>query len=555
MLPADTPVRPDFAGKKAERQAAAELFDAMVSMARFFPKSAPVRVQLDSLVQFMASRHTDKTAEELRYEIEHVLNDNAQVFARDDQDGVIWYLTTVEGVAPSGTAPATDSHSLAKRFQEPVPVSSAPNSYQMRRARARTTEDVGDLVANGDEEPSDVVELVEPSLARVTPEPEAPEPEIEVDLAVIDAAGLASIIETALAQEPGVAHFAHRWWSEEKVATLSRGDLRRIREYILERGEPLTDDTLLQDVLGVRAGNDNYDNEAFRLNYRLSNEHREFEFVGSPEQRRWSTNGLPAIGTSKRKLNDIGTDYRFLLEYPGQVEESVEPVIEHVLTYYEYEYGVLPYSSTFAALFPRPVLADQRVIVLSFESPQTYETILAELHFPTGNRGGYIAGLEKFFAENLIPGALITIERDENDGKYLIEYLPVSGEDRKLLHLDDKKSKYVFRPTTFYCATQDSMVLSDGRFDRLANASPLDERTRRRLDETLAVTFERVGDVVEAAGGSRYMAIIDDLLTVANVERPMTGDVIRDLVRSDAYPQFSNDPDVEDVFYYKPIQE
>ncbi|HLI52113.1 MAG TPA: hypothetical protein VKU87_09960, partial [Thermomicrobiaceae bacterium] len=273
------------------------------------------------------------------------------------------------------------------------------------------------------------------------------------------------------------------------------------------------------------------------------------------EQRRWSTNGLPAIGTTKRKLNEIGTDYRFLLEYPGQAEETSEPVIEHVLTYYEYEYGVLPYSAAFAALLPKPVLAEQRVAVLSFESPQTYETILAELHFPTGNRGGYVAGLEKFFAENLIPGALITIERDENDGKYLIEYLPVSGEDRKLLHLDEKKNKYVFRPTTFYCATQESMVLSDGRFDRLANASPLDERTRRRLDETLAVTFERVGDVVESDGESRYMAIIDDLLTVANVERPMTGDVIRDLVRSDAYPQFSNDPDVEDVFYYQPIQE
>lgn len=554
MPPAETTARPAFAGKESDQQIASELFDAMVSMARFFPKSAPIRVQLDSLVQFMTSRHNDKTAEEQRYDIERVLNENSAVFAREEQDDIVWYLTTVEGVAPSGSTSTTDSHSLAKRFQEPVPVTSAPESYRSRRARGRATEEVGGLEPGTAEVP-EAVETVEPSLARVVPEPVDVEPAVEVDLSEIDAAGLASIIESTLAQEPGVAYFGDEWWSEDKVATLSRGDLRRIREYILERGEPLTDETLLQDVLGVRPGSDNYDVERFRVNYRLSSEQREFEFVGTPDQRRWSTNGLPTIGTTKRKLSEIGTDYRFLIEYPGQVEETGEPVIEHVLTYYEYEYGVLPYTAAFAALFPKPMLADQRVAVLSFESPQTYETILAELHFPTGNRGGYVAGLEKFFSGNLIPGALITIERDENDGKYLLEYLPVSGEDRKLLQLDEKKNKYVFRPTTFYCATQDSMVLNDGRFDRLANASPLDERTRRRLDETLAITFERVGDVVEADGGSQYMAIIDDLLTVANVERPMTGDVIRDLVRSDAYPQFTSDPDVEDVFYYKPIQE
>ncbi|HLI52543.1 MAG TPA: hypothetical protein VKU87_12160, partial [Thermomicrobiaceae bacterium] len=254
MTPAETTVRPEFAGNKADQQAAAELFDAMVSMARFFPKSAPVRVQLDSLVQFLASRHNDKTTEELRYQVEHVLNENSPVFAREEQDGVVWYLTTVEGVAPSGSVPARDSHSLAKRFQEPVPFSSAPSSYQSRRAKAQTAEEAVDFGAEAGEESPEAVELVEPSLARVAAEPEVAEAESEVDLTEIDAAELAGIIEAALAREPGVAYFGNRWWSEDKVATLSRGDLRRIREYILERGEPLTDDTLLQDVLGVRPG-------------------------------------------------------------------------------------------------------------------------------------------------------------------------------------------------------------------------------------------------------------------------------------------------------------
>ena len=161
-------------------------------------------------------------------------------------------------------------------------------------------------------------------------------------------------------------------------------------------------------------------------------------------QRFWSTSGLPVIGTPKRKPSEIGPDYRFLLEDKSEPLPAGETVVEHVLTFYEYQYGVLPLNAVFASLVPGPEMPDQRAAVLVFESPQTYETFFVEMHFPTDNRGGYIAGFDRFFLENLVPGALFTIERSEDDGRFLIEYLPVSGEDRKLLQIDDKRGRYVF---------------------------------------------------------------------------------------------------------------
>jgi hypothetical protein len=204
-----------------------------------------------------------------------------------------------------------------------------------------------------------------------------------------------------------------------------------------------------------------------------------------------------------------------------------------------------------SGIFPEPEIVDQRAAILVFESPQTYETFFVELRFPTGNRGGYIAGFDRFFLENLVPGALFTIERNEDDGRYLIEYLPVSGEDRKLLQIDEKRSRYVFRPMTFYCATQEDMVLSENRFPQLANVPLLEERVRRRPELVLASTFERIGEQVGSSDAPRFMAILDDLVPACNVERPMGADLIRSIVSSDA-STFRTDPDIEDVFYYEP---
>lgn len=567
MQTAEVVPEPQFAGSEEEQQFAREVFRLMRASGRFFPVSAPIRTSLESLVAYFASRHPDRPAEEWPAVLDRALTLNEQVFLREETESGVIFATTAAGRAPEQRVEVDASHTLARRFEEPVPLPERPAEAEERPSVEEEAISEPEAVTAASTAP--VVEaeeaVVEPAVEPVpdaevetvveVPVPEAAPEAPVADIASMSTAELADLIAEELRHDLSVANFGDLWMIEDKVPRLSRGDLRRIREYILERNEPLTDEELLQDVLGTRPGADDYELMRFALNFRLSREQREFEFVGTSDRRLWSTTGLPTIGTSKRKASELGQDYRFLLEYRPAEPNREETVVEHVLTFYEYQYGVLPYDGIFEGLLPPPVLPDQRAAVLAFESPQLYETFLVELRYPTGNRGGYLVGFEKFFQENLVPGALITIERSENNGRYLIEYLPISGQDRRLLQLDEKKNRYVFRPTTFYCATQENMVLSENRFPRLANTTPLDERTRRRPEEVLAITFERIGENVGSTDAPRYMAILDDLVAAANLDRPMTPELIRDIVASPNYPQFSPDPDVEDVFYFEPRTE
>lgn len=558
MQTAEAAPKPQFQGTDADQKLAEEIFQAFRFMGRLFPRSAPIRVALSMIVEFYHGRHPEESAEHWNTEIDRVLSLNDAVFAREEEDGQIYFVTTLAGTPPEPEPVDDQAHMLAERFEEPVPLPEEP--AEVVQAAVEEAPEVEPLPAAEVEAevaepvaPADVpAEPVEAPAEELVPAPSAPEP-AAVDLAGLDDTQLAALVTHELRQNMMVANFGDLWMAEDRVPRLSRGDLRRIREYLLEREEPLTDETLLQDALGYSPTASDYDVMRFAVNFRLSREHREFEFVGTSDQRLWTTTGLPTIGTTKRKASEIGTDYRFLRERQDGVGEldREATVVDHVLTFYEYQYGVLPYDAVFAALFPPPVLPDQRAAVLVFESPQTYGTFFVELRYPTGNRGGYVAGLEEFFHENLVPGALISIERSENNGRYLIEYLPVSAEDQKLLQLDEKKGRYVFRPTTFYCATQANMVLSENRFPRLANVAPLEERVRRRPELALAATFERIGE----PDGPRFMAMLDDLLAAVNIERPMDAELIRSIVHSDEHPEFSVDPDVEDVFYYQPASE
>ena len=77
-----------------------------------------------------------------------------------------------------------------------------------------------------------------------------------------------------------------------------------------------------------------YDAARFSINYRLSREKREFEFVGTRDSRLWSTVGLAPLGTTLRKASELGTDYRYLLDEPAVEEPGA--TVTHVLTFFEW---------------------------------------------------------------------------------------------------------------------------------------------------------------------------------------------------------------------------
>jgi DNA-binding TFAR19-related protein (PDSD5 family) len=173
--------------------------------------------------------------------------------------------------------------------------------------------------------------------------------------------------------------------------------------------------------------------------------------------------------------------------------------------------------------------------VLTFETPQTYTTYLVELRFPSPNRGGFIVGLDDFYNENLVPGALISISRTDNDGHYTVKYVPADTTTAKLLELEDRRQRYVFRPATYACGVIEK---------------PLEDKARRRLESVVAIAFERIARPLES--GTGFAATFNELYAVTNIERPVTEAQLRNILDTDETGAFSRDPDVEDGYTYVP---
>jgi hypothetical protein len=577
----------DLEGNAKQKELAGRLFRVFEAQGRFFSSNAPIRISLAQLADFMGQQEPGRS--DWAKDINAALSASKSVFLREEQDGEVVFSTTSSGRIPVDAIDIDQAHSLGKRFATPEPKRSIPPTRRLKPSRpspyyiespyTMTEPSISRSMpaSPGDETyvvvPTTLPTFVEAQTTAVEDEVAAviatPQEDVDefvpattvaepasgeaIDVATASDEAIADAIRESLAQELSVARWGDRWMMEDKVQRFSRGDLRRFEDFLREQGGIANDEEIVQDILGVRANADEYAGTRFALNYRLSRETREFEYVGTDTAGVWSLSNQPSIGTTKRKPSEIGHDYRFLIDYRTPVEGLEEGIIEHILSFYEYMYGVLPLDANLATLLPRAGFADQRAARVTFESPQTGETIVTELRFPTSNRGGFLAGLEQFFADNLVPGAVLTLERTDRPNHFLLEYFQVSGEDRKLLHLDERKGKYAFRSTTYYCATQDDFLLTEGRFPRLADVKPLDDRARRRPEQVVQVTFERVGENSGSAEAPRYSASFSDLLAAANIERPISAEYLRDILTSGTYPEFSADESGEDVYVFQPV--
>ena len=384
-------------------------------------------------------------------------------------------------------------------------------------------------------EPAVVTPIVVPPTAPVVvpPPAAAPTPAFRVsDFSDYADEVVAAAISERLVSDSRMAHFAGQWMLEERVPRLSRGDLRRMKEYIQEQEQPLTDTTLVQDILNVRPNSVEFNLMQFAVNFRLSREHRDFDFVGTHGQRFWSTSGLPQIGTTRRKPNEIGTDYRFLLDERAPADATgTATSADHVLTFYEHSLGLLPYNAEMQTLLPKQVSDDQRTAVLTFEIPQSYTTYLVELRYPTPNRGGFLLGLDDLYADSLVPGAIISISATENDGHFKIEYLPAADQNVRLLELDDRRAaRYLFRPVTIGCEVDPEWLISEDRFPRIGSERPLDDKVRRRPEAVVHATFVRIG----IEDGESFVASFADLLAAVNIERPFSPTLLRTALEQDA---------------------
>lgn len=368
-------------------------------------------------------------------------------------------------------------------------------------------------------------------------------------------AALMGLMSTAVQDDSRIVRFGSDVFPEEAVERFSKGDFRRIKDFLTEpeTGGVASDGDIMDYVLNRRAEHPDYERVRFSLDYRLLKEKKDFEFVGTDTNRLWMEAGTVPVASPKRKPAEIGQDYRYLEDpaVSSVEDEQAEAVIgplTYSLSYYEYENGVLPYDRRAKNFFAGPVFDDQRTSLLQFEIPQLYTSVLAELRFPTGNRGGFIMGLADFFTEHMVPGARFEIlPTDRADNIFELHFGRHTEEERNLLQYDDRRQRYVFRPVSFTVDTDPSMLLTQEKFGKLHNQKRLEESERKRPDVILTNAFEAIGEQMDA----RYWAILDDLYPVVNLDRPMSRTWLITLL-SGAYPFFYPDENTEGAYFYDP---
>ncbi|MCL5960149.1 MAG: hypothetical protein M1358_12705 [Chloroflexi bacterium] len=557
-------------GSEEEQKLAKRVFTLMARQGAMFGLHSPIRQSLSNLTEFFLSQGLGEDPGELSQAIDRALTENDSVFGREEVDGQVFFITSKSGrYAPPVEVPEDTSHTFKSRLWEPpaAPVVEEEKAPPLRRARVRRTMPLPEIVEV--EVPEERVEAEEvvpvERQVRAVPTELLVAPGVVVDLTrhpdeIYDEYGVyfEDALEAALQQDFRFVSFGPDWFLEDMVERFSKGDLRRIKEYIVEASEPLPDNVLLTDLFGKRTSDPDYEYLRFSLNYRLFREKRDFEFVGVNTDRLWSTTDLPPVGLQKRRASEIGTDFRYLEEpglhgEPAAVEGEAEAQrIEHYVTYYEYENGLLPYDDQAKRILPWPLLEEQHAALIKFAVPQLYATFNAELRYPTSSRGGWITGLDVFFLENLVPGAKIIIGPTEQENAFTIEYVKAPVQEAELLQFDERKARFVFVPTTFSVEIGDKWILSRARFPRLQNTKRLEDRERKRPEIVVANAFEHVGERVGEPNEPRFWALLDDLLAVVNIERPFSAEYLRSVLDSDQNQQFYRDEEEGDAFFYEP---
>lgn len=547
----------EFKGKKEERDLARSIFNLMMQQGAMYALDTPIRQSLHNLAQYFFEQELRQDYDKIPPLIESALEKNAHIFAREERNKEVFFVTSKRGHPVQGEVQPP----LPPRQLHPVPegATSKPRRRVVRRppmapfwvrtairqmqppqpvVPARppvpTVEEVA-VAAVAEEKPPRVTELplADGSVVDLKEEP--------ARIFAQHSQAFAEPLREALDRDFRTTSFGDLWYIEDQLEHFSKGRLNEIRRYVLEEEVPLSDETILADLFFKNPRDPDYDLWAFSLNARLLREKKEFEFVGVPGAHLWAVKGLPSIGTRELKASEIGQDYEYLLE-----EEEIKeppPQLEHFLTFYEYRYGVLPYDALAQSFFPPAMHEDQRAAQLRFEVPQHYEAYAVELRYPSGNRGGWLWGLEEFFHSSLVPGAFIIISPTEAPNVFVLQYLVTDEQVRRLLVYEERKRRYIFDEILFYCEVEASMALSEERFPRLHNSKSLPPSKRKRPTDAVAHAFTLIGEQEDG----RYRAALPDLFPVVNIEHPFSMAYLRQVL--DEVDVF-RPTDEEDVYLY-----
>ncbi len=574
-------VKPTFVGSQQEIELAGRVFDLMIMQGRFFSSDAPIKQTLATLAAYLVESGAYADGDEMAARIDAALKRNPQVFYREERDGEIVYTTTKKGSyrppvrMRSGPLPIVTSRHIAAP-QRPAPAATVHKRATIIKHGASISPDLLEIVRAQSPvlppPPADVrlpaPPTAEPSVARVRatapaaahkpkPVPQIVTPQgLTINMSKSPAEILAkyadfftNLVRDRLATDDRFVSFGNQWMLADQMTTIAKGELRQVREFIETSGGPEADDSLCSNIFR----RDPVADPAFRfaLNYHLATEKKVFEFVGSKNQNLWWILGAqsPRIVRAPLKPAEVGQDLKYL-EDEAPVAKLQNNKWVHTLTFYEWENGILPYSPEAKLVLPPPMLKDQKIAQLRFEAPQFGVSAYVELHYPTGNRGGWIEGLGEILVV-FISGARLTIARDPDKiDTFSITYDAKPAEETTVLLYDGKRQRFVFQPLPLNYRVDNAYLLERQRFAGLKDVRRLDEAARRKSDSVIIFAFEKIGAKVTRDEKTVYRARIDDILPVINIEKPFS---TTSLLRFFAtHPHYQKDEAEEGYYFYIP---
>ncbi len=391
------------------------------------------------------------------------------------------------------------------------------------------------------------------------------------DLTLDDPAGLshglyerygdyvAPVLLAEMRDSPEFVSFGDLWFLREFLLTIQEGHLN-LAEAVLDLGGGFSTAEEILKVLELPTESSQAV-QAFSLNHALlTDEGGRFEFAGTRGRIEWC---LPRVAETKairckKGPKDVSLD-RWLdniveiVEQTPATRDAGEPGEQwsHVLTFYDWYWGHLPYDKGASRLFVGPLFPDQRCTRLQFLFPDTGQMFPVILYYPRGRELGWLGSseLRRFFeVRELVPGATVLIESradSESQGIYTISYYAAPATRLEMLDYEES-GQPVFRRVNVRCQVQEDMSLPRYRFTALETLGLLDEDERRSTSTLLATAFQRVAEKLLRGLGIVYRASFSDLFVATNIERPFSGTVLRAIFDQGSYPCFYID---EEGFY------
>ena len=564
--------KPTFVGSQQEIDLAGRVFELMMLQARFYSSDAPIRLSLRQLSTYFLEqgRHTD--VEELDKRVDAALKQNPLIFYREERDGVVYFTTSKRGSYTPGVrtrAMALPTITDRHMGHTSLPRAAAPLKKPefVRRDSAITADLQAVLKAMPLvpplKEPPPAKEPPKPRPAAVAP-PAPPKrvPQVETPQGILvnmsktpaEIVGkhkefFNGLLREKLATDGRFLSFGNQWMLAEKATTLAKGELRQVREFIESSGGPETDDSLCTNVFNRDPETDT----AFRfsLNYQLAAEKKVFEFAGTGGQNLWWIAGTlsPRIVRSALKPAEVGQDLKYL-EDEAPVAKLPGNKWAHTLTFYEWENGILTYSPEAKLLLPPAYVKEQKIAQLRFEAPQFETSSYVELHYPTGNRGGWIEGLGEILAVFVSGAKLIIARNPDKPDTFTISFEPNPVQERNILLYDGKRQRFVFQPLPLSYQVEESYLLERQHFGGLKDARRLEEANRRKGDAVIIFAFEKVAAKTTREEKTVYRARLEDLLPVINIEKPFSkASLLRFFT---THPHYQKDESEEGYWTYIP---